>query len=102
MTDSWRVLRRPAAKADLIDIWNRIAQDDPAAADRVVDRIGQAIDRLATFPRLGGTRPFLERAHAYSVAGYLVVYLVDEASRTVDIARILDARRDVPSIVAGL
>jgi hypothetical protein len=34
-----RVLRTRRARQDLIDIWRHIGGDDPAAADRLLDRI---------------------------------------------------------------
>jgi plasmid stabilization system protein ParE len=32
-----------AAKADLLEIWQQIAEDNPAAADRVLDQIWDGI-----------------------------------------------------------
>ena len=50
-----RVDRAARAEADLIEIWNHLAQDDPSAADRQLDRIDAACAMLATNPE-GGPR----------------------------------------------
>ncbi len=42
------VLTRPRAEADLLDIWRYIAQDSPANADRMLDRINETLNRLAS------------------------------------------------------
>jgi plasmid stabilization system protein ParE len=34
-----RVLRKPLARADLLDIWNYVADESPAKADRLLDTI---------------------------------------------------------------
>lgn len=40
----------PQALADITDIWNYIAADNPAAAQRVVDKLQQRARRLAEHP----------------------------------------------------
>lgn len=45
------------AKADLIDIWQYIAQDNEAAADRMLDRIWDGFRVIARFPNGGTLRP---------------------------------------------
>ena len=37
-----RVVRSPRAKEDLIELWSYIAVDDPAAADRMLDAVGES------------------------------------------------------------
>ena len=43
----------PLALADVASIRSHIAEDDPAAADRVVAQIAGSISLLRDFPRLG-------------------------------------------------
>jgi toxin ParE1/3/4 len=50
------ILKRPRAEADLVGIWNYIAQDSPANADRVLDRINDTLNRLAALPFMGQAR----------------------------------------------
>jgi plasmid stabilization system protein ParE len=41
------------AEADMLAIWEYIAQDNIAAADRVIDRFTVAFERIASFPEAG-------------------------------------------------
>jgi plasmid stabilization system protein ParE len=50
------ILRRPHARLDLIDIWNYIADDNEAAADRMLDRIEGALQMLSEQPKAGRER----------------------------------------------
>lgn len=49
----------PAALADLREIWEFIAADDAAAADRVLAEIGGRLDLLLESPLMGRPRPEL-------------------------------------------
>jgi plasmid stabilization system protein ParE len=42
-----------AAREDLITTWAQIAEDKPQAADRVLDRLEGAANRLAESPQIG-------------------------------------------------
>ena len=53
------ILRRPQARLDLIDIWNYIADDNEAAADRMLDRIESVLWMLSEQPKAGRERPEL-------------------------------------------
>jgi plasmid stabilization system protein ParE len=46
----------PGALADLSEIWEYIAADNPAAADRVLEEIQEAIRALIPFPQAGHSR----------------------------------------------
>ncbi len=46
----------PQAVADLFDLWSFIAQDNPAAADRVEDAVFRACDFLSDSPFAGRLR----------------------------------------------
>ncbi|MEC5322152.1 type II toxin-antitoxin system RelE/ParE family toxin [Aurantimonas sp. A3-2-R12] len=92
-----RIVRRPHAEADLIEIWLHIALDSPLAADRQIDRIGERIIRLALFPEMGVARPDIaEGVRVLSVPPFLVLFQVD--SDKVEIVRIVHGARDLPSI----
>ncbi|BBC02311.1 MULTISPECIES: type II toxin-antitoxin system RelE/ParE family toxin [Bradyrhizobium] len=49
--------RRPQAETDLEEIWLLIASDNTAAADRLLDRIGNAFQMLAKNPRRAASGP---------------------------------------------
>lgn len=53
------VSRRPLAGLDILDIWDHIADDNLAAADRWVDDLDAAFNSLATQPMLVRARPEL-------------------------------------------
>lgn len=55
------VNRRPLAALDILDIWDHIADDNMAAADRWVDALDAAFSRLATQPIMGRARPEIAR-----------------------------------------
>lgn len=51
-----RVSRRPLPAADILDIWDYIAEDSLDEADRWVDRLDEKLDLLATQPLMGRAR----------------------------------------------
>lgn len=59
-----RVFFTQAARDDLIDIWAHIAADDPAAADRLLDRLHEAASYLIQSPE--SNRATLQRLLAAS------------------------------------
>lgn len=52
-----RITRRPLAEADIIEIWDTIADDSLAAADRWVDRLDEQLGLLAAQPMMGRACP---------------------------------------------
>ncbi|MCA3445705.1 MAG: type II toxin-antitoxin system RelE/ParE family toxin [Rhodobacter sp.] len=56
MSHSVQVYFTRAAREDLIAIWTHIAEDNPQAADRVLDRLEEAASRLADTPQIGPAR----------------------------------------------
>jgi toxin ParE1/3/4 len=89
--------RTARAEEDLIEIWNYIAPDNFAAADRVLDRIETVCERLAENPRMGPARPDLAQGLRYFVSGsYLVIYR--EAPGGVEIVRVVHGARRLPDL----
>ena len=87
------VVRTRRADRDLIDIWDYVAERDPAAADRVVLEIERRWRQLRTQPRSGVAREDIGPGVRHLVAGqYLILYRVGEA---VEILRILHGRRKI-------
>ena len=97
---SFRIERANKARDDLLNIWLSIAIEDQDAADRQLRRIEHAIAALADFPRSGPPRDDL-RAGLRSIlrAPHLVFYRIDDLRRVVQIVRIIDARRDLETIL---
>lgn len=87
--------RSSRAESDLMEIWGHIAQDDPLAADRQLDRIDEACKMLAKNPNGGPRREDLARGlRFYPVGNYLIFYTIADDGITV--VRVLHGARDYP------
>ncbi|HEX2135007.1 MAG TPA: type II toxin-antitoxin system RelE/ParE family toxin [Microvirga sp.] len=87
-----RVVRSAQAEEDLIGIWVRIALDDQASADRLLDRIDEACSRLAEFPEMGIARDDVRPGlRTFPVRGYLILYRV--VAHGIEIVRVLHGAR---------
>ena len=74
---SSRVRRTPLAEQDLEDIWAFVAQDNPGAAYRLLDKIEQSIGLLAENPYLGPARPdIVPELRYHHVGNYLLLYRI--------------------------
>lgn len=95
-----RLHRLPQAIRDVDEIWQRIAEDDIAAADRWADRIVEATNRLSAFPDSGAPRPEIGSAVRSIVVGrYLVLYRVGPDS--VDIVRVVHGARELVGLIGA-
>lgn len=84
------------ALADLDQIWEFIAQDNPAAARNIISRILDACDKLAEFPGMGAACEELTvRMRSYPVKPYLIFYFPRDGG--VDVARVIHSARNLPS-----
>ena len=62
---------------DLVEIWYFIAQDDPVAADRLLDLLEEKYKLLADNPHMGPARPDIAKELRYHPVGnYLLLYRV--------------------------
>ena len=87
-----RVVFTKKPREDLIDIWLHIAEDDPTAADRVLDRLDEAASHLADHPEMGAARDDIRPGLRYLVSGsYLLLYRITDAG--VEIVRAVHGRR---------
>ena len=90
------------ARADLDEIWSYIFGESgsEAAADRVLDSIGEGFDTLVDWPRLGRRRDDLRPGYrSYAASNYLIFYRISR--RTVVILRVLHGRRDIRALFRG-
>lgn len=87
------------ARARLVEIEEHVGQDDPAAAERLVDRLVRAGSSLARFPNRGRAVP--ERPagglRELIVGSYRVVYRV--AAKRVQILTVFEGHRSFPEEV---
>jgi len=91
----------PGAFADLDDIPDYIAQEDPDAADRVMSEIFDAIRRLLAFPHQGHRRSDLSSRplRFFLVRDYLIAYAPDE--KPLWVVAVIHGRRS-PRVMAAI
>ena len=89
-----RLLKRPQAEEDLLDIWCYIARDNP---DAWIDQLGETAWRLAENPEIGTTREeLLPGIRSFPVGNYILFYqAIDDG---IDLIRVLSAYRNLESL----
>ncbi len=92
-----RVTRRPLAEADILEIWDYIADDSLAAADRWVDRLDEQFRLLAAQPMMGRVRDELvPGVRSFPFGRYVVFYVpLDDG---IDVVRVLHSARDIDAV----
>ncbi len=86
--------KRPLAESDLEEIWWYIAQDNPDAADKMLDRIDERCAAVAQFPMMGVSREELfPSLRSFTVGKYVVFYLPQPDG--IDVVRVLLGMRDI-------
>ena len=90
-----RVLFTQSAQTDLLEAWLFIAEENPSAADRVLDAIEREAQALLSQPLMGRARQELtEGVRSWpSSTPYILFYLVDNDGVT--ILRVLHHARDI-------
>ncbi len=93
-----RLVILPAARADLIEIGDFIAQDNPGRAlsflAEIEAKMRQAADRPESFPVRDDVREGLRSARH---GRYLIFFL--EAGAEIQVVRVLHGARDLPKAV---
>ncbi len=80
------------AEKDLIDIWLYIAQDNPSAADHLLNTFEEKGWLLAENPELGQARPDIDEDFRYLPVGrYLMLYRV--ISGGIELVRVVHGMR---------
>lgn len=93
-----RVVRTPRAKADLIELWNYIAADNPPAADRMLDLIDEKLAMLAINSRLGPARPDIGKdVRLLPVKRYVILYR--ERLDGIEVVRLVHGTRRLKKLV---
>ena len=91
-----RVTRRPLAAADILDIWDHIAEDSLDQADRWVDKLDEKFGILATQPLMGRAREELAAGlGSFPFGRYVIFYMPVQDG--IDVVRMLHSARDVDS-----
>ena len=89
-----RVTRRPQANIDIFDIWEYIAEDSVAEADRWVDQLDEKFLLWATQPMMGRIRDELAAGMRSFGFGRYVVFFTPLAGG-IDVVRVLHGSRDI-------
>lgn len=93
-----QVTRRPLAETDILEIWDYIANDSLAAADRWVDRLDGQFRVLATQPMMGRARDELAPGvRSFPFGRYVAFYMpLDDG---IDVVRVLHGARDIDAVL---
>ena len=84
----------PSFEADALDIWPRVAQDNPSAADRLVDRLYERCRILEEHPKAGPPRMDIAMDCRQLVEGPVLI-LYREIADSVELVRAIYRGRDV-------
>lgn len=92
-----KIERSEQAEQDLIDLWTYIAEDNPAAADNLLDEIESVCKMLARSPLLGRSRSELAAGlRSFSVGDYLIFYL--PRKNGIVVVRVLSGYRNLDAL----
>jgi len=93
-----RVVYAQSAQTDLLEAWLFIAEENPTAADHVLDTIDQEACTLSLQPLMGRARPELSKGVRSwpTSTPYILFYLADDQGITV--LRVLHHARDIQRI----
>lgn len=87
-----------SAENDLVDMWSFLAEENPSAADRMLDVIYREANLLLAQPRMGRSRPELVKGIRCwpTSTPYLIFYYPRDDG--IVVARVLHHARDVFSV----
>lgn len=87
-----RIIRTRQARADILDIWEYIAADNAAAADKLIRRLDEVVRLLAEQPELGSPQDkYRVGLRCMPVGTYLIFY--DQVPDAIRVIRILHGAR---------
>ena len=94
-----RLVLAPRARADLFDIDAYIAERNPLAAERLIERLIQAMKTLARMPMMGRTCEDLglPAVRRFVVEKHHIFYVLD--GKGINVVRVIHGRRDVPTVL---
>ena len=85
--------------ADLFDIDAYIAELNPLAAERLIERLIQTMKTLSRMPEMGRRCDDLglPSVRRFVVEGHHILYVLD--SKGIKVVRVIHGRRDVPTVL---
>jgi toxin ParE1/3/4 len=91
------VFYQRVAKADLINVWLFIAEDNVAAADAYIARLQHACVLIAASPLMGVNRPDIAKGVSrFAVDDHVIYYELD--NENISVLRVWHAARDPASL----
>jgi plasmid stabilization system protein ParE len=90
------------ASQDVLDIWDYIAKDNIDAADRLVNSLFEAFNKLTRMPHMGHRREDLVEDRPllfWPVGDYIVIYRADRLP--IEIVAVTRGSRDIPTFLRG-
>jgi len=89
------------AELDLDQIWEYIAEDNPDAADRWIDKLFDAFQSLAQTPSIGHRREDLTSLPVlfWPVGAYLILYRVQ--TDWIEIVAVTQGARNIPAFLSS-
>lgn len=88
----------PRARADIQAILAYISADSPERARAFVDHIRARCEMLCSTPEMGRLRPEFGALRSLQIKPVIIFYRFD--GNTVEVARVIDGRRDFGTIFA--
>jgi toxin ParE1/3/4 len=93
------ILKKPLAEADLLDIWNFIANESLEKADIFLQKMENKLKILAENPGVGRKRDeLLPNLRSFPVGSYLIFYY--SINKGIEVVRVLHGARDIPNFFA--
>jgi toxin ParE1/3/4 len=93
-----RYVVAPRAITDLDEIWDYVARDSIASADRLLDRFHELFRMLSRQPFIGESRAELKQnAREFPCGNYVIYYF--PANDGIRVVRIIHAARDISSLM---
>ena len=87
----------PLARADMDEIWDYIAKDNPPSATRLLDKFFQKFVFLSEHPNAGQHRPEIRpNLRSFSVGNYVIYFR--RSDDEIEIVRVLHGSRDVSKL----
>lgn len=92
-----KIIIKPLAREDLIEIWEYISLDNDEKADELLKTLYAKIEFLSEFPRAGVLKNSLTREiRVFSYKSYNIFYFSND--HQIDVVRILHTARDAENM----
>jgi toxin ParE1/3/4 len=98
------VTKKPRAKADLLEHYVFIGEDNIEAADRFLAAAEAAFEKLAVMPRIGhcwrSEEPRIDAVRVWPMPGWKYVVFYRPTDTGIDVIRVLHGAQDVTAVIA--